>query len=265
MPIPDRRRRRRCGEGVHHVERAAERRRDTLAAPGEGERRRRDLDVGDVVDAERHHLDRGGVDEQTSMMVVDVDDPDDGATWLEQQRLGPEVLLDGAVQVEMVASEVGEHGGVEPGSVDAMQGEGVRRDLHHDRSIAPVTEFGEAGLQLRRLRCRVGARQRADDARRVARRAQDRGEEHARRRLAVRPGDADDPERRRRVAVDRSGDRPEGQPGVVDDQLGDVRRRPRTAGSGRRATTTPRRPRRRGRTSVRRGARRAGRRTSPAP
>ena len=128
---------------------------DALAAPREGDRRRRDLDVGDVVDAERHHLDRRGVDQQASVTVVDVHDPDHGATWLEQQRLGPEVLLDGAVQVEVVAAEVGEHGGVEPRPVDAVQGEGVRGDLHHHRSITLVTELGEAGLQLRRLRRRV--------------------------------------------------------------------------------------------------------------
>ena len=155
------------------------------------------------------------------MLVVDVDDADDRATGLEQQRLGPEVLLDGAVQVEVVTAEVGEDCGVEPGSVDPVQGEGVRRHLHHHRPVALVTKLGEAGLQLRRLGRRVGARQRADDARRVAGGTQDRGEEHARRRLAVGPGDADDPERRRRVAVDRRGDRAEGQPGVVDDELRD--------------------------------------------
>ena len=38
---PDRRRGRRRGDGVHHVERAAERHRDALAAPGEGDRRTR--------------------------------------------------------------------------------------------------------------------------------------------------------------------------------------------------------------------------------
>ena len=128
----------------------------------------------DVVDAERHHLDRRGVDEPPSVRIVDVDDSDHGATGLEQQRLGPEVLLDRAVQVEVVAPEVGEHGGVEPGAVDAVQGEGVRRHLHHHRALALVAELGEAGLQLGRLRRRERARQRPDDARRVTGGAQDR-------------------------------------------------------------------------------------------
>ena len=156
------------------------------------------------------------------MGVVDVDHSDDGATRLEQQRLGPEVLLDRAVEVEVVASEVGEHGGVEPGAVDAVQGEGVRRHLHHHRAVALVAHLGEAGLQLGRLWGRERARQRADHARRVAGGPQDRGEQHARRRLAVGAGDADDAERRRRVAVDRRCDRTQGQSGVVDDELGDA-------------------------------------------
>ena len=82
---------------------------------------------------------------QPSVLVVDVDDADDGATGLEQQRLGPEVLLDRAVQVEVVAAEIGEHGGVEPRPVDAVQGQGVRRDLHHHRAVAPIADARRGG------------------------------------------------------------------------------------------------------------------------
>ena len=122
---PDRFGGRRRGQCVVHVEGPSEGDPDACVAPGEGDRRRGDLDVRDFVDAVRHHFDRRGIEQSPSVRIVDVDDSDHRPTGLEQQRLGAEVLLDSAVQVEMIASEIGEHGGVEAGAVDAMQGQGV--------------------------------------------------------------------------------------------------------------------------------------------
>src|SRR4051812_37882329 len=50
--------------------------------------------------------DRAGPDQPTAVGVVDVDDLDGGAA-VEEQRLGLEVLLQRAVEVEVVLAEVG--------------------------------------------------------------------------------------------------------------------------------------------------------------
>ena len=224
-------------------------------------RTRVDRDVDSVAAGVRDHLDRCGIEEQAAVGVVDVDHTHDRATRLEQQRLGPEVLLDRPVEVEVIAAEVREHGGVERRAVDAVHRQRVRRDLHHDGAVAVAQHRREAGLQLGRLRRRERARQRADHARRVAGGTQDRCDERAGRGLAAGAGDADDPERRRRVAVDGRRDRPEGAPRVVDHELAhraDHVRRQRVVDEQR---AMPRRGRRRARTRARRGVRRAGRRT----
>ena len=124
----------------------------------------------------------------SSMLVT----PTPAQLGREQAGLGPEVGLDRPVQVEVVAAEVGEHGDVELGAGDAVQGEGVRRDLHHDRPTPSSTE------RRRGSRCSSGAsgvvrtpRQRARSRRSIARRRAGSRRQVGRRRLAVGAGDAD--------------------------------------------------------------------------
>ena len=89
---------------------------------------------------------------------------------VEQRRLGPEVGLHRLVQIEMIAAEVGEHGDVERHARHAVQGERVRRDLHHHRLDAVGDVAGEQTLQVGRLGCRADAGQRALHPRLDARR-----------------------------------------------------------------------------------------------
>ena len=216
------------GQHVHHVERSTERRHqphvtaDERRPPGEGHGRRPDIGFVDVGHRERHDLDRRGVGEAAAVGIVDVHHADDGPFRLEQHRLGLEVRLDGAVQVEVITPEVGEHGRVEAGAVDAVQGQGVRRHLHHHRTGAVVAHRRQSRLQLGGFGRRVRARQRADDTGGIAGGPQDRREQPAGGGLAVGAGDPDEAQRRRRVAVHRGGDRAERHARVVDDELVDV-------------------------------------------
>ena len=88
-----------------------------------------------------------------------------GHRRLEEHRLRSEVLLDGAVQVEVVAPEVGEHTHPEVRSGDAVQLQGVRRHLHRDRSATLGDEGGELLLEVGCLRGGEASGERADDAR----------------------------------------------------------------------------------------------------
>ena len=71
-----------------------------------------------------------------------------GQIGLEQLGLRREVPLLRAVQIEVIAAEVGEHGDVEVAAGDALQLERVRRHLDHDVGDAVFHELGQPGLQI---------------------------------------------------------------------------------------------------------------------
>ena len=83
--------------------------------PGRGQGRDRDF---------------GGGRELAAPVVVDGHDGGAGAFRREQPGLGLEVLLHGPVQVQVVLGEVREAGDVEHHAVDAVEGHGVRGNLH---------------------------------------------------------------------------------------------------------------------------------------
>jgi hypothetical protein len=89
------------------------------------------------------------------------------------------------VQVEMITAEVGEDGDVEHHARHTVQGQCVGRDLHDDRVHAVGHVTRQQSLQIGRLGSRANAGQGSLHARFDARRAQNRGDEVARRRLAV--------------------------------------------------------------------------------
>ena len=118
-------RRRRRGERVGHVEAAAETDDDPPAVPRVGVAIGPDLDVADHRRRVRHHLDARRIEEEPAVGVVDVGHADRRQLGCEQAGLGPEVLLDGAVQVEVVRAEVGEHRRGEPRAVHPVHRHGV--------------------------------------------------------------------------------------------------------------------------------------------
>jgi hypothetical protein len=73
----------------------------------------------------------------------------------EQRRLGLEVPLLVAVEVEVVAAQVEERGDGEARPADARQGERVRGDLHGDDLDRQLAHPREQGVQLRRLGSRA--------------------------------------------------------------------------------------------------------------
>ncbi len=138
----------------------------------------------------------------------------------EQLALGPEVLLHGAVQVEVVPREVGEDRPRKPGAAHPLQRDAVRGDLHDDRARPGVPHPRQGLLDLRRLGRGVAGdlvlagdddlRGGAETARPLAEQAgEDRVEHVGGRGLAVRPRDAVDLERLRRVVEHRPGERGE--------------------------------------------------------
>ena len=122
---PERGGRRRCGQGIGHVEPAPERQRDIVPAPPEAAAGRADREVFGVGQTEGDDRNGRGVGELAAVGVVDVDDAHGRSARREQAGLGGEVALDGPVQVEVVAAEVGEHRDGEAGAVDPVEGEGV--------------------------------------------------------------------------------------------------------------------------------------------
>jgi hypothetical protein len=154
----------------------------------------------------------------------------------EEPRLGGEVLLDVAVEVEMVAGEVGEHRGVEARAGDAVLVERVRGDLDRDVRRARGPHAREEPLERDRVRrrerrglgrAREAIRDGAYDTRAEARRAPDLLEEIRRGGLAVGSRDADHREPGGRVAREPRRGLPEqrARPAGADhDRVGDVHR-----------------------------------------
>ena len=147
---------RRRGEGVRDVELARERqidvapavatRQDEAASFGAQHRRlgvkvsRRVEPEGEGRAAPRDHVPRP---------VVLVHRRDGaGPEQVEQAKLGGEVLLHGAVVVEMVAGDVGERRGREDQSVEPSLVEAVRRRFHRHVADPARGESGEGPLQV---------------------------------------------------------------------------------------------------------------------
>ena len=163
-------------------------------------------------------------------LVVDADDTPARVLGREERRLRPEVVLHRLVEVEVVLREVGEQGDVEDRAVDAVLGERVARDLHDDVGRAGLPHHGEQGVQVGRLRS--GANRldpdpphprldRAEEAGRLAERAQARLDEVRGRRLAVGAGDPDQGEVAGGLPVDEGGHVAEDGPWVGDHEHGD--------------------------------------------
>ena len=69
----------------------------------------------------------------------------------EQPTLGEEVVVEVAVEVQMVAREVGEDDRVEGDADRPVQGQSVRADLERARLIAGDDHLAEHALQVQRL------------------------------------------------------------------------------------------------------------------
>jgi hypothetical protein len=120
---------------------------------------------------------------------------------LEEPSLGEPVVLEGAVEVEMILRQVREDRHVERQAVGAREGQRVRRHLHRHAADAAVAHVREHRLQIERLGRRLVGRaclvaehvaDRADHAGGQAVRAEQRLDQIRGRRLAVRASDADE-------------------------------------------------------------------------
>ena len=81
--------------------------------------------------------------------VVGVDHPRRlGRQHLEEPALGREVRLHVLVEVEVIAGQVGEDGGGEAHAVDALEGQRVRRHLHHARAVAVRDHVAQESLHV---------------------------------------------------------------------------------------------------------------------
>ena len=210
------------GDGVGHVEAAAQGEANRVAPPGEpGVVGRHDHVVG-VGSRVRQRGDRRGVEEELAVGIVTVHHGDVAEIGLEQAGLGREVASLGVVEVQVVPAEVGEHRHGEARRVDAVHGQSVRRHLHRDGAPALVTEGRQPLLELGRLGRGVGPRERADDAGRPAGRLEHRGQQVGDGRLAVRAGHADDGEAGRGLAEERGRERRHRHARVLHDHLGHV-------------------------------------------
>jgi hypothetical protein len=70
----------------------------------------------------------------------------------EELLLGLKVILHGLVEVQVVASQVGENGRSKGTAVDAIENQAMGRDLHHRPARAGIAQFGQETLQVKRLR-----------------------------------------------------------------------------------------------------------------
>ncbi len=167
--------------------------------------------------AQRRNQRRPGTGgERRAEGVIEVDHPQREVRPGEQARLGRAVVLHGAVVVEVITGEVGEHRGVEAHAVDARLVEGVGGHFHAHALGAQLAQPRQLALQRDRIGSGV---QRGRHLRRapVAERADVGGGAAAVRQrlrqqpraggLAVGAGDAGDGERLRRRTEEALGDR----------------------------------------------------------
>ncbi len=249
-------------QGVGHVELAAEAEVHVVASPDElGSVRSEVAHVG-VAEAEAVGRHEGRIGEEPTMGTVEVDHGTIQELGGEESRFRLEVGLHGAVEVEVVAPEVGEDPHGEPRPVHPVQRQGVGGHLHGHRPDALVPPCGEAPLQVGSLRGGASTGERPQHLGARAGLAEDVRHQVRRGGLAVRPGHADDDE------IDATDDRA-GSPRRSRWRPEHRRRRParrRPAGPARSATPQHRRrwprPRSRGRPAP---ARARSRRASPGP
>src|SRR5206468_12127397 len=78
-----------------------------------------------------------------------------GGQKLEEPALGAPVLVEGAVEVEVILREVGEDTDVERERVDARERQRVRADLHRHPADPARAHGGQHRLDLERLRRRL--------------------------------------------------------------------------------------------------------------
>ena len=124
----------------------------------ERERQRPGPDVGGGVDRVGDRTPRRG-DQVRAAPIVDVDDAHGALRQdLEEAALGGEVRLHVAVEVEVIARQVGEDAGGKPQAVGAAQRQRVRRHLHHAGAAAFGQHAAQHLLQLGRLGRRARAR-----------------------------------------------------------------------------------------------------------
>ena len=108
--------------------------------------------VGRAVDGVRDDRDRRLHGQPRPPVVVEADHRPAAAVGREQRRLGREIGLHGAVEVEVVLGESGEDACGVGDRVDPVQRQRVRGDLHRDRVHPALAGDGEQRLQVRRLR-----------------------------------------------------------------------------------------------------------------
>ena len=97
---------------------------------------------------ERAHGHRALADEAAAVGVVDVDEGAPRALRSEQRRLRRVVVLDVGVEVQVVATQVGEAGDVEHDTVDAAHDQRVARDLHRARHDLVLDHHREQRVQV---------------------------------------------------------------------------------------------------------------------
>ena len=151
-------------------------------------------------------------------------------TPAEEARLRGEVLLHGAVVVEMVLGEIGEDGDIDGQTPDALLLEGVAGHLHDGFGCAEFYAIGKEFENVARLRRGVGrgadfvgdvGLDGSDENAGAAYAAQHRFEEEGGGRLAVGAGYGAERERALGMAHDRGGDLGEGAASMLDQRDGD--------------------------------------------
>ena len=160
--------------------------------------------VGDGPSSRRDHVE--------AATIVHVDHRDGAlGQQLEQPPLRGEVRLHVAVEIEVVARQVGEDAGGKSQPVDAAERERVRRDFHHTRAAAFDQHLAQHALQLGRFGRRArrvelalvdAIADRADATARHAGGFENRRQHVRGRRLAVRARDADEEQLLARIVVE---------------------------------------------------------------
>ncbi len=197
-------------ERVVHVDPAGQRRRDPVAPPGELAVTRAKNHVPGIGAVHAHHRDAGPLQQLAAPGVVCVRHTSQRVIGREELGLGLEVLLHGAVVIEMVVAQIGEDRHVKVDRVDPRLHERVARDFHRDRvtksvPLLTVADARQHALDLGGLGRGPGAGQGAHDVGRTAGRAEEIAEQLGDRRLAVGAGDADHQEVARRKTVEGRG------------------------------------------------------------
>ena len=110
-------------------------------------------EVGLGVDGVGDDAIAGPLAEVAEAGVVGVEDGD--RRLLDQERLGRAVVLERAVELEMLAGHRRHHADVEAAVARPLQRQPVRRGLHDDAVVAGRDHPGQQLLELERLRRRV--------------------------------------------------------------------------------------------------------------